>query len=109
MRPSSRTSLALRVTLGMLVSSLFVVSCSDSKQQGSGGAGGVGGAGGAGGVGTTDGGGTSTGGNFGFTPPADGGAGTGAGAGGAGGVTGAYPCLENPSGSCAGALYKAKG
>jgi hypothetical protein len=81
----------------------FVLGCSEHKPGGAGGAG-------------ADGGTASTGdANFTFMPPADGGAGTGVGGGSGGGgtggipgVMGAYPCLENPSGSCAGTLYKAK-
>jgi hypothetical protein len=48
--------------------------------------------------------------NFGFSradgPPGGGGAG---GSGGVPGTMGAYPCLDNQGGACAGTLYKAKG
>jgi hypothetical protein len=73
-----------------------VAACSDKK--GEGGAAGSGGSGGAGSVAPPDG-------NFGFNV-SDAGTGPGGTSGGGKPPPGAYPCLPNPDGTCAGMLYK---
>jgi von Willebrand factor type A domain-containing protein len=95
------------LSIGLLVAAL---ACSNKGNgEGGSGSGADGGAqGGASGSGSGGGaGGAGSGADANFFSRSDGSPG-GGGAGGTPGVMGAYPCLENMGGSCAGTLYKAK-